>query len=281
MSDCTQPTIGVVSRNKDLGYIKLNLLSKDSKVEIWLEKFELAATKMGLDRDSWTREVFLLMDEDVYETCKNLGMTPTSKYDSLHAKLILKYGKKMSSRDSQRIFVQRIQSSEESISDYYSALCGLSISAFPNLATESAEEITLNQFLSGIYNQRVKENLLISQPSSLEKALKEAIRLEDILGNQDYQVSEVKESRAEPINKISEQFNRLGIREIIREEVAKALDNQDGSRPRENTNRNRNYIVKCYNCGRVGHVAKYCRSRYIFLNTSLFSACVEGFIISK
>ena len=170
----------------------------------------------------------------------------------------------------------RAKRDDEDWASFGDALRVLSDRAYADLEERARERLALNQFLSQIENPQVAFGVKQKRPQNVEEAVTATIELESYLRSsgpitgKSHRVISVTQQqpaeddeRAEAVASVasSTENDLLGIIQTISERLhrlessiqtgrAQAIDKEPGKR---------NRTVICWNCGRKGHIARFCR----------------------
>eukprot|EP00731_Ephydatia_muelleri_P014191 Em0007g1501a len=172
----------------------------------------------------------------------------------------------------------RAKRDDEDWASFGDALRVLSDRAYADLEERARERLALNQFLSQIENPQVAFGVKQKRPQNVEEAVTATIELESYLrssgpitGKSHRVISVAQQQPAEDderaeaiasvasstendllgiINTISERLHTL--ESSVRAGRAQAIDREPGKR---------NRTVICWNCGRKGHIARFCRDK--------------------
>ncbi|KII65615.1 hypothetical protein RF11_10053 [Thelohanellus kitauei] len=120
MCDHNKLTCGVVKTN--LSGIHMPLLTKNSDVQVWFKRFELALDKLKIKPAEWVTEMSLLCDEPTYKICKLLKINASTEYSEAKFKITSRLSRPADAFRAQYLLHSRPQEISESIEDYADGL---------------------------------------------------------------------------------------------------------------------------------------------------------------
>ena len=164
----------------------------------------------------------------------------------------------------------------ENWADFAEDLRAISDKAYPDLQTEARERLALNQFLSQLDDQQVAFAVKQRAPSSLDAAVSATLEMESYMTPKVTVSSvEVPPSEQEPpsVGAVSNTTHVPNDKLVsMLEKLVDRLDKLETSRsgderrrveqnrpPQQRRNAGRQSLT-CWNCGKLGHLSRQCRS---------------------
>ena len=151
--------------------------------------------------------------------------------------------------------LQRKQS--KSPSDYSFALRRLGNLAFLEMAYSDREVVILEQFMSGIGNSDIRSHVVLHHPRTLESAISLATEFEAVKGPQ-LSISKPRVNSVQTQNEnthVKTPDELLTLVKTLEKCVNKISNSYRGGRKQTGK------VIECYNCHKLGHMAKFCHSK--------------------
>ncbi|KII60935.1 hypothetical protein RF11_13908 [Thelohanellus kitauei] len=258
------PTIGVVCSSQDIDYVSIPLLTEDVKdVRRWLQRFELVMESRSIKPAFWVREIYIRSTDSVLNSLELEGFSSKSEFSEVKEWLISRFEHVDSILTHQLRFRDLKQTSTETADDYAERVLSMGRKAFPSI--NELEPILVNQFTVGLYSDRLRAEVVKNCPDTLLKAKTVVKNSQSLAGTIDVMNRKIDLVGATAAD---EPIDRDQIRKIISEEINSAFKGLSIDQERRPTTY-RNF--RCFKCNKLGHLAKYCRSR--FSSSTLSSNC--------
>ena len=192
----------------------------------------------------------------------------------LKVSLMKKAGLVRDSLISSRIFMERNQAPEEKVTDFVVELKKLFKEAYPTEEFTSA--ILLQRFLTGLSPKIRQQLLLKGKPDTLQAAVENAKIIEYALNfetglddnaqevNVVHRKTVVQENEAsKKLQETMEQIvKRLDALEKVKQPQSRRQPRYYSSRPPRGSHPNRETNLRCWTCGELGHLKRYCPLNY-------------------
>ena len=116
----------------------------------WLSRFEMYATQAKIAKDSWTKELLSLLEDEPYRVVTHHGLAQTDDYDAVCDCIQRSYAPLGSELEWQLKVRTRVQKVGESLMEVCGALRGMTDKAFPGWPAEQLQDRLRNQFIQGV-----------------------------------------------------------------------------------------------------------------------------------
>jgi hypothetical protein len=145
---------------------------------IWLERFDIYATLSKIPNTERREQLLSRLDHQAYVAVNNLHLASSLSYEQFCAELTKRFHNN-TRKDYKLRLRSRIQNSSETFESFSDTLQELALNAYPNGGVELQAEMALDQFLIGVKAaEAVKQQLLMSSPTSLGEAIRKVRQLE-------------------------------------------------------------------------------------------------------
>ena len=238
--------------------------------KLWLSRFEMYATQAKIAKDSWSKELLSLLEDEPYRMVTHHGLAQTGDYDAVCDCIQRSYAPLGSELEWQLKVRTRVQKVGESLMEFCGALRGMADKAFPAWPAEQLQDLLRNQFIQGVLSSSVQLALMKEEPKTLDDALKLACKHEMVETAQKHlqmlrQKEVVASTEGESSNSelVTATYRRDRERsevETLRREVQRLSEKlKGGQRGRvDNSEEREKTGPVCWNCKSRGHVRKDC-----------------------
>ncbi|KAL5460277.1 hypothetical protein EMCRGX_G033718 [Ephydatia muelleri] len=238
--------------------------------KLWLSRFEMYATQAKIAKDSWSKELLSLLEDEPYRMVTHHGLAQTGDYDAVCDCIQRSYAPLGSELEWQLKVRTRVQKVGESLMEFCGALRGMADKAFPAWPAEQLQDLLRNQFIQGVLSSSVQLALMKEEPKTLDDALKLACKHEMVETAQKHlQMLRQKEvvastegesSNSELLTATLRRDRERSEVETLRREVQRLSEKlKGGQRGRvDNSEEREKTGPVCWNCKSRGHVRKDC-----------------------
>ena len=258
---------------------------KDKNFENWLDRTEFHFQVSKCPDDDRTGSLLLLLDVECFEVAKHLGINSRTDFDTAKQKLKDYYAVTETTDELREKLYLRTQEVGESIETFARDIKLLGHRAYPNGDPELLEHILVKQFTSGLRDEKSRERVILKSPASLTEAAQYARFSEAAVrvahGRPVTQSSTVSslnyrgrgsnfdrnksrgrgDERSYPQNKFVDFRGQQRGRSRGRGAAVNSGSRTYPDNPRfAQTGREGQRPIKCYNCQKLGHIARDCRS---------------------
>ena len=167
---------------------------------------------------------------------------------------------------------------DEDWATFADALMALAHKAYPDLEEAARERLALNQFLGELDNSQIAFGVRQRRPKTLDEAVSLTIELESYLGSSLDKTARVNATFSHagsesPVGNAStmlagEQEHSgvlavalQSINERLQQLELKLNDSQGNPERKEKWEPHQSRVPRCWNCGKKGHIARFCKSR--------------------
>ena len=158
-------------------------------------------------------------------------------------------------------FRNRTMRRNESVTDYGYALSRLAKGAFPKHDYSARDDVVIEQFITGLYNDEIKKHVQYGRPKNLEEAIASAIEFESVEGR-----TRVRKPEERSVRSVTKEMNEEGFqREVMKsfQALGKLIKGNTPVQPQnpfalQPPLTPRTLPRLCYNCGKGGHLARDC-----------------------
>eukprot|EP00731_Ephydatia_muelleri_P025619 Em0017g702a len=234
--------------------------------KLWLSRFEMYATQAKIAKDSWSKELLSLLEDEPYRMVTHHGLAQTGDYDAVCDCIQRSYAPLGSELEWQLKVRTRVQKVGESLMEFCGALRGMADKAFPAWPAEQLQDLLRNQFIQGVLSSSVQLALMKEEPKTLDDALKLACKHEMVETAQKHlQMLRQKEvvastegesSNSELLTATLRRDRERSEVETLRREVQRLSEKlKGGQRGRvDNSEEREKTGPVCWNCKSRGHV---------------------------
>jgi hypothetical protein len=233
--------------------------------EVWLERFSVYCVGATIPP---TRQASVLLghldNESFTVLSKELSSVEKQNIVAIKAYMVKRFS--MSQDEGHlRLEFRRTKQQNNTILNFYTELLTKAAKAFKEEVQESVEKDLMDQFIIGLNNDKTRDYIIDKRKSfnNIKEMLNAAITHED---GQNFSNSLKSNNLVEQqVNLIQNQQPSRGRSRAFN--TGRGSFNPRGrgrmsSVPRQYNNRNTHGVPKCYNCGKMGHMARACYHKY-------------------
>ena len=225
----------------------------------WTSKFDLLLVHRNIPSERWTLELLVSLSGRIFKIVQEAGFDVDSSYGEIKKYLIARFGELKDSYVAQREFSDCKQKESQTIVEFAEEIRRKGKVAYGNMELSRLNIILKNQFIHGICSNDTRKHLLVKSPDTLEDAFILAQKLEFAV------------SRSETFSELTDgtMNHTLAMKTSnMMEKILKRLEALEEKKKQK---------VKCFNCGKEGHIKKHCFNNVISQNkySSLFFLCFK------
>lgn len=145
---------------------------------IWLERFDNFVKLAKIPVTQRREQLLSRLEHQAYVAVNNLHLEESLSYNEFCSQLMKRFHN-VSREDYKLQMRARVQRANETYEAFSDALQELALNAFPSSGFELQQEMALDQFLLGVTAEdAVKQQLLMSSPTTLSEAIRKVRQLE-------------------------------------------------------------------------------------------------------
>ena len=231
--------------------VKPCLYTGETPWDEYILQFEIVAEINKWDSLEKAKILATVLRESAVSVLNNLAEPDRLDYNKLTEALKLRFGDEHLTELLHGQLHDRVQLYNESLTSYAQDIHKLSRKAFRECPSHTQELVATRQFIQGLLNKEVQKMVRLATPNSLQQALVKALEIEAAIRAS----SESRTVRCLDSTDDDQYVRKVGY---------------DANRPRIVTNSTQfrpRGPLRCWECGKVGHVRRYCMSSAVLKKT--------------
>ena len=256
---------------------------KDKNFETWLERTEFHLTVNKCPEESKTSSLLLLLSVDAFEAAKHLGIKSTTDYEEAREKLKDYFAITETKEELIEKLDLRRQGPNESIEAFARDIKLIGHRAYPKGDPDLLERILIKTFTNGLRDDKSRERVLLHKPKTLVEAAQYARFSESVVRVARGHSASSASSSVNAMNFTPRYFrgNRgrsfpgphrgrfrsqsrgghfQSIQRGRRQGPPQVSVTRDFSRRGRTVSVQNRGSIRCFNCNRLGHIARDCRA---------------------
>ncbi|KAJ8947633.1 hypothetical protein NQ318_002645 [Aromia moschata] len=217
-----------------------------SSWSMYRRQFEAAAKANGWTPQEMATSLVISLRGQALEILQSIPEEQQNDYDRIVGALEIRYGHKYLRQVYQSQIKSRQQRSNESLQEYEADIERLIHLAYPQAPKEFLEQIGIQTFIDGLVDTEMQQALRLGRHATISDALIAALEFKAAKEASRNYKSRVRQVKFEECQSLEDTIKKI-IRETLNE---RRLSN---SPPKETR--------RCYNCGKIGHLQRFCRDR--------------------
>ena len=240
------------------------IFNGDSSWDQWIYHFENVAVVNDWDEDARLRWLKVRLTGRAQTALQRLQ---DADYKNVKKALQERFEPSCRKERYQAQFQTRKKKKEEGWADFADSLRTLVDKAYPDLEENAKEQLALNHFVSQIENGQVAFSVRQKRPKTVDEAVSATLEMEAYIDAKTISsVEDVTTADPLPVNGVTSSMADLMKQCIERLEKLEMKISQP--RPRADDGRVNQLQMggagerprRCWNCGRPGHIARFCRA---------------------
>ncbi|KAJ8948858.1 hypothetical protein NQ318_013511, partial [Aromia moschata] len=208
-------------------------------------QFEAAAKANGWTPQEMATSLVISLRGQALEILQSIPEEQQNDYDRIVGALEIRYGHKYLRQVYQSQIKSRQQRSNESLQEYEADIERLIHLAYPQAPKEFIEQIGIQTFIDGLVDTEMQQALRLGRHTTISDALVAALEFKAAKEASRSYKSRVRQVKFDECQSLPETM----------EKIMRALDEiKQSNSPQKETRR-------CYNCGKIGHLQRFCRAR--------------------
>ncbi|KAJ8943519.1 hypothetical protein NQ318_023029, partial [Aromia moschata] len=216
-----------------------------SSWSMYRRQFEAAAKANGWTPQEMATSLVISLRGQALEILQSIPEEQQNDYNRIVGALEIRYGHKYLRQVYQSQIKSRQQRSNESLQEYEADIERLVHLAYPQAPKEFLEQIGIQTFIDGLVDTEMQQALRPGRHTTISDALVAALEFKAAKEASRSYKSRVRQVKFDECQSLPETM----------EKIMRALDEiKQSNSPQKETRR-------CYNCGKIGHLQRFCRAR--------------------
>ncbi|GFW86889.1 gag-Pol polyprotein [Trichonephila clavipes] len=230
--------------------IKLSTYDGKSSWQVYKTQFSIVADANQWDSQTKACQLAASLRADAADILQTLPETQRLDFDALVNALELRFGEKCVKDYSRLQLKSRQQKVSETLQELATDVERLSHLAFSDCPTEVREVLALQHFIDGVRDPEIQKALRMADLKDLKGALVFAMKFEA--------AQQATRKDRHPIRAVNESDTSNSSVERLERQMRSFLNRVESLMSQKADGKN---TLKCWTCGREGHLQRSCRAR--------------------